>query len=203
MKKTIVVILSLMFLSSSCLAGSVQDKCKGVIEKKRGASSCSTATNEIGNRSAGTVDTYAYTASSIYCQAYTPDCSGNTAAAYLYHRGTSAARARVGIYNKSGSSPVVGDTKIAEANAILTSSTDKEWATATFPSTAVSSTTAVWLCIVPGDTNGSNWDAYVANGTSNRYSQAIGATTLPANLGGTWTGPTADRMASVYITVGP
>ena len=167
-----------------------------------GDAGCDTATNEVGDRTEYTGTSYAIASHGLWCWPYTADCTGNVAAAYLYHRGTGAQTAWVGLYSKTDTAPAAADALLSSNSTQISSSTDKEWGTQAVGSYAVSSGTTYWVCVLPSSLSG-GWDVYSGTGNSDRYLKDIGQNTLPDNLSTGFTGPADDRMTSVYITIGP
>jgi hypothetical protein len=198
MKKYLLILLLPLLLGVNTFSGSVLKgaSCGAV------AATCSASTDYVGNKGEGTVGSYSFAYQYIDCWAYTPTCSGNVNTAYVYHRGTETDKIRVSLYSKSTTAPAAADELLVQSSAELTSSTDKEWASGAMGSYTVSSSTTYWMCVLVTSNIGAGWPTYYANGDSNRYEKNISSSTLPTNLAADYTGPTDDRIPSVYISIG-
>ncbi len=156
---------------------------------------------DIGNKGEGTVGDYIHPVQYNQCWAYTPSCSGAVNTAYVYHRGTGENKIKVALYSKSTTAPAVTDALLAQS-AEITSSTNEEWASGAMGSYSVNSATTYWICVDAQTATNGGWPAYLASGDSNRYEKNISSTTFPDNLADDYTGPTDDRIPSLYISIG-
>lgn len=164
------------------------------------AAGCSVSTNEVGNRAEEATSQLLGSNNYMYCNLWTPDCSGTLTTAYLYHDSTSSHVAKVSIYLDDGDeAPDSGDARV-DYTGVLTS-TAAEWASGAVTVGAIVSTAnKYWVCM---HTDSGQWVRLYGNGISNFYGSFEGSyTTPPDTLNGAWT-ETANRQMSMYITIGP
>jgi hypothetical protein len=190
MKKLIYIIL-LLLIATPLFGQST------VIVAKKKAAACSVATNEVGTRGEGGSNTNP-TADRLYCNLFTPDCSGKLYTPNLYHYSTGSANAKVCIYTDDGdSAPDSGDELVICSSAIASESSAgwKDGTLATNPS--VSTETNYWVCFISDSTG---WGYLYTSGLATKTLDSS-YSSPPANLNGTW-GNINDRRISMYVTIG-
>lgn len=168
-----------------------------VIVAKKKAATCSVDSNEVGRRGEGGSNTQP-TAERLYCNIFTPDCSGKVYTAYLYHYGTGSANAKVCVYADDGdSAPDSGDSKVECSGAIASGSSAgwKSGAMASNPS--VSTGTNYWVCFIPDSTG---WGYIYTEGAAAKTLDSSYATP-PSDMTGSWSN-ISDRLISMYVTIG-
>lgn len=105
MKTKIILILLIIIIPIYCFAGTVQEKCIGVIGKKN---ACNTAIHEVGDRTSY-ASAYIIVENEMDCILYTAECTGTLEYAFIYHYGTETDNCKVGVCNYDGDAPDEGD----------------------------------------------------------------------------------------------
>lgn len=173
-------------------------------------SGCSEANDEIGNKN--TVSAAVYTKDTLFCNIHTADCSSKTKTAYLYSTNADpGSTATVCIYDCPDGDTCDGSAA-PTANAVKRSCSGSladevtTWVSAAMDTAySVTKDKAYWICF-SNDGSTSAWNGQYTSGAA-RFTRACSncganAASMPSTLDGTWTGPTADRNMSVYVTIG-
>lgn len=186
--KKIILIIAILFISSSCLAASVTNAVRGVVGQGA-AAACAESANEINSRR-DTVDATAYSlgAGLSLCFQATADCSGSLGTAYLYHdSNTKVPEAKVCVYTEGDADAVADADDVgvnsgaATCSASIATGATGGWKTGAFSTGTVTTGQTYWLCVFVSSTDA--WDTFRA-GTGTIYYTTLGDlySTPPANL---------------------
>jgi hypothetical protein len=179
--KKLIFLCFLLALPCLCYGQGMQPV-GGVTVAAAGAS-CDSATNEVGDRS---VEASANSDSGfIGCFVRSADCSGTLGHAFFYSRYSSAAHVKVGIFNKTSTTPVIGDTLIGGWSTSIAAGGDSAWNDSGGDLTgSVTSSTDYWICYLIDSTP--DFDYSATNSATLYYRSSTQFASPPSTLTGTW-----------------
>lgn len=202
--KTLLTILLILLAPSLAFSGTVLSG--GVLSGTAcggAGSTCSAASNEIGNRTAEATNS---TISKAYSVAalYAADCTGTLNTAYFYHNDTADGNnIKIGVYLDDGDGiPDSGDTQVA-VSAALDITTSKDWYSVLLGSGNVTNGSSYWIVVMFENAGPASTNTARSTSGSARFSLESSGhyASPPATLDATWTSIGAGSW-SWYVTIG-